>query len=166
MADYTSLIHHLEARGTPLALEAADAIRKLLGEKRKPAVFGRLTVYPNGCGALIDGEPLYLPRQQAIILSVLAERPGARVSKERIYQEIWEPDEEPKNIQDAFYIQLSRLRFCLRERLGYDAIDMSRRLGYLLLSEPNGSSRTGKAPRPKDGRRNIETPASSLTRAA
>jgi DNA-binding response OmpR family regulator len=166
MADYTSLIHRLEARADALSIEAAKAIRELAGDRKKPAVFGRLTVYPDGRGAGVDGKPLYLPRQQAIILSVLAAHPGARVPKERIYPAIWEPDEEPRKIQDSFYTQMGRLRFALWEHLGYDAIDQARYLGYALLSEPQGSSRRGKTPRQCRARGNIETPAGGFTRAA
>jgi DNA-binding response OmpR family regulator len=165
MADYTNLIRRLEARSDPLAIEAAKTIRQLLSDKRKPAVFGRLTVYPAGRGALVDNEPLYLPRQQAIILSVLAAHPNSRVGKDQFYSEMWEADEEPEKIRDAFYSHMSHLRATLKDFLGYNPIDMSRHLGYMLLSGPRESLRTGVRKHRRNAPGRSGTPASGLPAA-
>lgn len=148
-ADYRPLIRQLEARATPLCIEAAKAIRELTRDAPKPGAFGRLTVYQDNRDPEIDGEPVRLRHNCAQILRALARHPGRRITAKALQEVIYGLDQLPGDINNV-RVHIFYLRRALAARLGYDPIESMHTQGYLLLSAPRrealeGTYRTGTA---------------------
>lgn len=113
-------------------LARVRAIRRRSEARMEPAASGHIRVFFDGRDPEVDGYPFPLPRRERRILEFLASHPGRRVTKAQIFHAIYGlfDDEVEENVVES---HVSKLRKKLRERLGYDAIDSKRFLGYCLV---------------------------------
>lgn len=92
---------------------------------------GEMRVYFDGRDPEVKGAALALPRRERRILEYLVMNQSKRVTKSQIFNAIYGLfDEEVE--EDVVESHISKLRKKLRQRLGYDAIDSKRYLGYCL----------------------------------
>lgn len=109
------------------------AIRRRAQDENAYAQIGAMRIFMDGRDPEIDGEPLPLPRRERRILEYLAANRGRRVTKTQVFNAIYGifDEEVEENVVES---HISKLRKKLRERLGHDAIDSKRFLGYRLIA--------------------------------
>lgn len=107
----------------------SDAVWRRVNGPKVEAGSDRLRIYFDGRDPEIDGVPLALPRRERHILEYLAKNKTRRVTKAQIFNAIYGVfnDDVDETVVEG---HISKLRKKLRMRLGYDAIDARRYLGY------------------------------------
>jgi DNA-binding response OmpR family regulator len=107
----------------------SDAVWRRMNDQRLEVATDRLKVFFDGRDAEIDGEPLPLPRRERHILEYLAKNRTRRVTKAQIFNAIYGVfnDGVDETVVEG---HISKLRKKLRSRLGHEAIDAKRYLGY------------------------------------
>ncbi|MGJ4854976.1 response regulator transcription factor [Labrys sp. KB_33_2] len=121
--------------GKPFATE--ELVARLRALHRRPytlradqAVVGRLTYDFRHREALIDDQPLDLPRRERLVLETLIRRPGRTVMRGTLEEAVYALDDEiGSNALDA---HISRLRRKLDDLAAGIEIRAIRNLGYLL----------------------------------
>lgn len=112
-------------------------------------VAGRLKVFFDNRDPLVDGVPLGLPRRERQILEYLIKNKKRRVTKTQLFNAIYGVFNE--NVDETVIEgHISKLRKKLRERLGYEAIDAKRFMGYAFIGADgvHGPGRDDDRPRP------------------
>src|SRR5690606_3676824 len=89
---------------------------------------------------------LPLPRRERRILEYLVMNKGRRVTKSQIFNSVYGLFGESidENVVES---HISKLRKRLRQRIGYDAIDSQRYLGYRLIDQWSSGVALGEWPR-------------------
>jgi uroporphyrinogen-III synthase len=92
-----------------------------------------------GSVAVVDGNEIELAERERAVLAVLAERPGAVVSKAALLRRVWGPGEVDEH---AVEVTVARLR----RRLGLagNAIETAVRRGYRLVVDPVPATHGGE----------------------
>ena len=106
---------------------------------------GPIQVFFDGRDPRVKGEPLSLPRRERRMLEYFVSNKGRRLTKSQIFNAVYGlfNDAIEENVVES---HLSKLRKKLRDRLGYEAIESQRFLGYMLspsLGE-SGAGNTGR----------------------
>jgi DNA-binding response OmpR family regulator len=97
-------------------------------------VVGQLEIRPTEYVALAGGKPLPLTVRELDLLTALAERPDRIVSREELYQVVWEADYRKSDRSVDVYV--ARLRQKLNEALpGRPCIHTHFGFGYRLSSD-------------------------------
>jgi two-component system, OmpR family, flagellar system response regulator FtcR len=93
---------------------------------------GDLKVFSDGRDPEVRGEVLPLPRRERRILEFLVMNRGCRVTKTQIFNYVYGlfSEDIDENVVES---HVSKLRKRLRHRLGFDAVDSQRYLGYRLI---------------------------------
>jgi DNA-binding response OmpR family regulator len=112
-------------------LARVGAISRRLMDETKNVRVGDLTVYFDGREVEVRGQPLKLPRRERRILECLVRSRGRRLSKTQIFNAVYGIFDEGVD-ENVIESHMSKLRRKLKHRLGYDAIDSVRYLGYRL----------------------------------
>lgn len=98
------------------------------------ATIGALTFDFTARDAIVDGQPLPLPRRQLLILETLVYRQGRTVQRESLHDAVYGlGDEIQSNALDA---HVSKLRRALKEAEAGVEIAVIRGVGYLLKESP------------------------------
>jgi two-component system, OmpR family, flagellar system response regulator FtcR len=99
--------------------------------KEQAAIVGEMKIFFDGRDPEIKGDTFPLPRRERRILEHLVVNRGKRVTKAQIFNAIYGLFDEhvEENVVES---HMSKLRKKLRRKLGYDAIDSKRYLGYCL----------------------------------
>jgi DNA-binding response OmpR family regulator len=107
----------------------SDAVWRRMNGPKQEIGSDRLKVYFDGRDPEIDGQPLPLPRRERHILEYLAKNRTRRITKAQIFNAIYGVfnDDVDETVVEG---HVSKLRKKLRMRLGYEAIDAKRYLGY------------------------------------
>jgi two-component system, OmpR family, flagellar system response regulator FtcR len=110
---------------------------RVIAARRKPlsavAAADDIILYVDGRDPIVAGQPLQLPRRERRILECLAGARGAWLTKAQIFSHVYGIfNEEFDEIVVESHV--SRLRKRLRTRLGREAIESQRFLGYRILS--------------------------------
>lgn len=107
----------------------SDAVWRRVNETIAPATSGRLQVFFDGRDPLVDGEALALPRRERHILEYLVKNSARRITKTQLFNAIYGVfnDDVDESVIEG---HMSKLRKKLRQRLGHDAIDAKRFMGY------------------------------------
>ncbi|OCJ04724.1 DNA-binding response regulator [Rhizobium sp. AC27/96] len=121
--------------GKPFASE--ELVARLRALQRRPyirradqTVVGRLTYDFRHREALIDNQPLDLPRRERLVLETLIRRPGRTIMRNMLEEAVYALDDEiGSNALDA---HISRLRRKLDDVAAGIEIRAVRNLGYLL----------------------------------
>jgi len=115
-------------------LARIHAIRSRVdGAKEAVVTLERLTVYFDGRDPEIDGTPVWMPRRERRMLELLARNRGRLVSKAQIFDSVYGLFDNALD-DNVIESHISKLRKRLRERLGCDAIESQRFLGYRLVT--------------------------------
>lgn len=116
-------------------LARVNAIRRRAEARQDCASVGGIQVFFNGSDPIVNGEVLSLPRRERRILEYLLVNRGRRLTKSQIFNAVYGlfDDDVEENVIES---HISKLRKKLRARLGYDAIDSQRFLGYMLVAPP------------------------------
>ncbi len=119
-------------------LARVHAIRRRAQARQESVMVGGIHVFFNGSDPVVNGETFPLPRRERRILEYLLINRGRRMTKAQIFNAVYGlfDDAVEENVIES---HISKLRKKLRERLGYDAIDSQRFLGYLLVAPPSHS---------------------------
>ena len=107
----------------------SDAVWRRMKEPKREIESDRLRIFFDGRDPEVDGTPLVLPRRERHILEFLAKNRTRRVTKAQIFNAIYGVfnDDVDETVVEG---HISKLRKKLRTRLGYEAIDAKRYLGY------------------------------------
>ena len=131
--DYITIINNLEARGDPLTINAAKAIRALLKEQNKYKTerqLGPLRIDFEQKRIELNGEYWHLPPLELKIFLVLAKTKNM-VTKESVYISLYGYDGEPD--ESILLVTISKLRKRLLKVLGYDCITTFYGRGWQLV---------------------------------
>jgi DNA-binding response OmpR family regulator len=115
-------------------LARIKAIQRRAKEEDNGKTVGDIRVFSDGRDPEVRGEVLPLPRRERRILEYLVSNRGRRVTKSQIFNFVYGlfGEDIDENVVES---HISKLRKRLRHRLGYDAIDSQRYLGYRLIYE-------------------------------
>ena len=126
-------------------LARVHAIRRRTEARQDIAMAGPIQVFFDGRDPRVKGEPLPLPRRERRMLEYFVSNKGRRLTKSQIFNAVYGlfDDAIEENVVES---HLSKLRKKLRNRLGYEAIESQRFLGYM-LSPSLGESGAGNIAR-------------------
>jgi DNA-binding response OmpR family regulator len=115
-------------------LARIKAIQRRAKEEDNGKLVGDIRVFSDGRDPEVKGQVLPLPRRERRILEYLVSNRGRRVTKSQIFNFVYGlfGEDIDENVVES---HISKLRKRLRHRLGYDAIDSQRYLGYRLVYE-------------------------------
>jgi two-component system, OmpR family, flagellar system response regulator FtcR len=104
-------------------------------------IASEIIVFSDGRDPIIGGSALMLPRRERRIMSCLFDARGGWVMKSTLFNQVYGlfNDGISESVVES---HVSRLRRRLRERLGHDAIETQRFLGYRLVQRPVVGART------------------------
>jgi two-component system OmpR family response regulator len=102
--------------------------------RRRPDVpsvlsVGRMRLEPRRHRCWIDGDEVVLTAREYALLAYLAERVDQAVSKQELLDEVWEEPGLDPNVVEVCVLQL-------RKKVGSDAIQTVRNVGYRLVEQP------------------------------
>lgn len=122
---------------------AGPAVRNLmeLARRRRRFQVGGHELVLQGAAAVVDGRPVGLTERERGVLAMLAERPGATVSRGALLGEVWKnPRVDPHVLETT----VARLR----AKLGPagDAVETAVRRGYRLSAPPWPADTANKSP--------------------
>jgi two-component system, OmpR family, flagellar system response regulator FtcR len=109
----------------------ADAVRRRgnINHRSSQSSGDEIVVYFDGRDPEVKGEPLRLPRRERHILEYLARNKQRRLTKTQIFSAVYGIFDD---VTEEIVVEghISKLRKKIRLRLGRDAIDSKRFLGY------------------------------------
>ncbi|MTH98259.1 response regulator transcription factor [Roseibium sp. RKSG952] len=112
-----------------LARVGAHRRRKTSGQTA--ADEGHIQVFFDGRDPMIAGEVMALPRRERRILEYLVRNKGRRVTKTQIFNAVYGLMNDGVD-ECVVESHISKLRKKMRQRLGYDPIESTRYIGYML----------------------------------
>lgn len=117
------------------------AYRRRMTARNSSSGGGAIEVFYDGRDPEVGGDVMELPRRERRILEYLAKNKGRRVTKTQIFNAVYGVmnDDVDECVVES---HISKLRKKLRRKLGYDAIDSTRYIGYMLR---DGTSQAQKA---------------------
>ena len=113
-----------------LAARVRAAARRGEGRAAPSLRYGRFILDPARLSAAVDGEPVSLSRREFAVLYALMERPGTIWSKTEIEDRLYGWQEEIES--NAVEVHIHNLR----AKMGREAIETVRGLGYRIRTEP------------------------------
>jgi two-component system response regulator QseB len=107
------------------------AIERRLAGRSEPAIaVGEISIEPATRTVLRGGEPVDLTARELAVLLALARRPGATVSREQLVEALYGWEESIES--NAIDVHIHHLR----RKLGAEAIETQRGLGWRLAGKP------------------------------
>ncbi|MCV0424159.1 MAG: winged helix-turn-helix domain-containing protein [Roseibium sp.] len=133
------------------------AFRRRISSRTSSAGIGAIEVFFDGRDPTVYGQVMELPRRERRILEYLVKNKGRRITKTQIFNAVYGVMNDGVD-ECVVESHISKLRKKLRKRLGYDAIESTRYIGYML--------KDGSTPKQQvsDSRRPVQAPQST-TRA-
>ena len=113
---------------------AAAIARRSLGDLPRPSE-SSIRVFFNGRDPEIGGRALPLPRRELRIVEYMVSNHGKWLTKTQIFNAVYGIFESTFD-ESVIESHVSKLRKKLRDRLGFDAIEARRYLGYRLEIPP------------------------------
>jgi len=107
------------------------AFRRRITSRNNSAGTGAIEVFFDGRDPLVGGDVMELPRRERRILEYLVKNKGRRVTKTQIFNAVYGVMNEGVD-ECVVESHISKLRKKLRKKLGYDAIESTRYIGYML----------------------------------
>jgi two-component system response regulator QseB len=104
--------------------------RRLAGRSEPAIVVGEISIEPATRTVLRGGEPVDLTARELAVLLALARRPGATVSREQLVEALYGWEESIES--NAIDVHIHHLR----RKLGAEAIETQRGLGWRLAGKP------------------------------
>ncbi|MFD1695851.1 response regulator transcription factor [Roseibium aestuarii] len=115
-------------------LARVGAIRRRMMAETENVSTGAIEVFFDGRDPIIGGEVMVLPRRERRILEYFARNMGRRVTKAQLFNAVYGVTNDAVD-ECVVESHVSKLRKKLRNRLGYDAIESTRYIGYMLKSD-------------------------------
>jgi len=112
-------------------LARIGVFRRRATQVEKGAGTGDIEVFFDGRDPVVLSEVMELPRRERRILEYLVKNKGRRVTKSQIFNAVYGVMNEGVD-ECVVESHISKLRKKLRMRLGYDAIESTRYIGYML----------------------------------
>jgi len=108
---------------------------------------GAIEVFFDGRDPLVGGDVMELPRRERRILEYLVKNKGRRVTKTQIFNAVYGVMNDGVD-ECVVESHISKLRKKLRKKLGYDAIESTRYIGYMLKDGSAAKQKVGDTRRP------------------
>lgn len=115
-------------------LARVGAIRRRMLAEAPSVNTGVIEVFFDGRDPVVAGEVMTLPRRERRILEYLARNMGRRVTKAQMFNAIYGVTNDAVD-ECVVESHISKLRKKLRTRLGYDPVESTRYIGYMLKSD-------------------------------
>ncbi len=115
-------------------LARVGAIRRRTVAEDKSIETGPIQVFFDGRDPIVGDECMQLPRRERRILEYLVRNAGRRVTKNQLFNAVYGVMNEEVD-ECVVESHISKLRKKLRMRLGYDPVESTRYIGYMLKSE-------------------------------
>ncbi|GGB53701.1 transcriptional regulator [Roseibium aquae] len=112
-------------------LARVGVYRRRVSQDDKGVASGDIEVFFDGRDPIVFKEVMELPRRERRILEYLVKNKGRRVTKSQIFNAVYGVMNEGVD-ECVVESHISKLRKKLRMRLGYDAIESTRYIGYML----------------------------------
>ncbi|MEP3047866.1 MAG: response regulator transcription factor [Roseibium sp.] len=121
--------------------------RRRVAARNNVAGTGAIEVYYDGRDPVVGGEVMELPRRERRILEHLVKNKGRRVTKTQIFNAVYGVMNDGVD-ECVVESHISKLRKKLRKRLGYDTIESTRYIGYMLKDGAATKQKIGDSRRP------------------
>ncbi|PVB62711.1 response regulator transcription factor [Labrenzia sp. 011] len=123
------------------------AFRRRITARNSSVGTGAIEVFFDGRDPLVGGEVMELPRRERRILEYLVKNKGRRVTKTQIFNAVYGVMNDGVD-ECVVESHISKLRKKLRKKLGYDAIESTRYIGYMLKDGLSAKPKVGDTRRP------------------
>ncbi|MCL4148484.1 UNVERIFIED_CONTAM: hypothetical protein GTU68_055309 [Idotea baltica] len=123
------------------------AFRRRITSRNNSAGTGAIEVFYDGRDPLVGGEVMELPRRERRILEHLVKNKGRRVTKTQIFNAVYGVMNDGVD-ECVVESHISKLRKKLRKKLGFDAIESTRYIGYMLKDGSASKQKIGDTRRP------------------
>ena len=123
------------------------AFRRRISARNSSVGTGAIEVFFDGRDPMVGGEVMELPRRERRILEYLVKNKGRRISKTQIFNAVYGVMNDGVD-ECVVESHISKLRKKLRKRLGYDAIESTRYIGYMLKDNTAPKQKVGDTRRP------------------
>lgn len=123
------------------------AFRRRNAARNNSAGTGAIEVFFDGRDPMVGGEVMELPRRERRILEYLVKNKGRRVTKSQIFNAVYGVMNDGVD-ECVVESHISKLRKKLRKKLGYDAIESTRYIGYMLKDGTAPKQKVGDSRRP------------------
>ncbi|TYC58670.1 response regulator transcription factor [Rhodobacterales bacterium] len=123
------------------------AYRRRNAARNNSAGTGAIEVFFDGRDPLVGGDVMELPRRERRILEYLVKNKGRRVTKTQIFNAVYGVMNDGVD-ECVVESHISKLRKKLRKTLGYDAIESTRYIGYMLKDGSTPKQKVGDTRRP------------------
>lgn len=138
------------------------AFRRRITSRNNSAGTGAIEVFYDGRDPLVGGDVMELPRRERRILEYLVKNKGRRVTKSQIFNAVYGVMNDGVD-ECVVESHISKLRKKLRKKLGFDAIESTRYIGYMLKDGSAPKQKVGDTRRPVQASgaasQAVETPA-------
>lgn len=121
--------------------------RRRVAARNNSAGTGAIEVYYDGRDPVVGGDVMELPRRERRILEHLVKNKGRRVTKTQIFNAVYGVMNDGVD-ECVVESHISKLRKKLRKKLGYDAIESTRYIGYMLKDGAGTKQKVGDSRRP------------------
>lgn len=140
------------------------AFRRRITSRNNSAGTGAIEVFFDGRDPLVGGDVMELPRRERRILEYLVKNKGRRVTKTQIFNAVYGVMNDGVD-ECVVESHISKLRKKLRKKLGFDAIESTRYIGYMLKDGSTAKQKVGDTRRQVQASvhasQTVETPAES-----
>jgi len=123
------------------------AFRRRITTRNNSAGTGAIEVFFDGRDPLVGGEVMELPRRERRILEYLVKNKGRRVTKTQIFNAVYGVMNDGVD-ECVVESHISKLRKKLRKKLGFDAVESTRYIGYMLKDGSAAKQKVGDTRRP------------------
>ncbi len=134
------------------------AFRRRVAARDSSVGTGAIEVFFDGRDPMVGGDVMELPRRERRILEFLVKNKGRRVTKTQIFNAVYGVMNEGVD-ECVVESHISKLRKKLRRKLGFDAIESTRYIGYMLKDGSSPKQKVG------DTRRSVRAVPSALQAA-
>lgn len=115
---------------------------------------GAIEVFFDGRDPTVGGQVMELPRRERRILEYLVKNKGRRVTKTQIFNAVYGVMNEGVD-ECVVESHISKLRKKLKRQLGFDAIESTRYIGYMLKDTASPKRLVSETPLPKSARQPV-----------
>ncbi|WP_417669149.1 response regulator transcription factor [Roseibium sp.] len=127
-------------------LARIGAIRRRSLAEDKSIETGPIQVFFDGRDPVVGEEDMQLPRRERRILEYLVRNAGRRVTKSQLFNAVYGVMNEEVD-ECVVESHISKLRKKLRMRLGYDPVESTRYIGYMLKTGAPAEQKAPSAPK-------------------
>ncbi|GAA0770904.1 response regulator transcription factor [Roseibium denhamense] len=121
--------------------------RRRIAARNNSVGTGAIEVFFDGRDPVVGGDVMELPRRERRILEYLVKNKGRRVTKTQIFNAVYGVMNDGVD-ECVVESHISKLRKKLKKKLGFDAIESTRYIGYMLKDNASSKQKVGDTRRP------------------